>query len=299
MPKYKEENKIVSIFKLLRYILTEKRAYTIEELSRKTGISARTIRRYLDEDLPALHFHINKDPKTKRYKLCSNQVPISLTYGFSLEEISLLRELLMSLPDSPLRQSILNKIFYESELKKIAENYVHNVHRGIIQKLTQAIEQNKQVILKRYHSITSQTIKDRLVEPLLFTHQFTQIRAYELEKQEVRNFNIQRIQEVILLDTPRTYSGECDPTDAFGFSGKEEFFVALELSQKAYALLREQFPLAEYNLREHKQTYFFEGSVRSYVGIGRFILSLPGEIKVHYDEGLKNFLREEIKKFHV
>lgn len=297
MPKYKEENKVVSIFRVLRYILEDAQAYTIEQLSQKTEINARTIRRYLDEDLPNLGFPIEKEEKTKRYKLISKRVPISLTYGFSMEETLLLKDLLVTLPNSPLKQSILSKIFYESELKNIAENFFKNVREGIIQKLSLAIEQKKRAILKKYHSIASQSVKDRLVEPICFTHNFTQIRAYELEKQEVRNFSIQRIDAVEIIDQPRSYQGELYPTDAFGFSDKEELFIVLELSEKAYLLLREEFPLTEPALKKEQNTYFFRGFVRSYKGIGRFILSLPGEIKVVEDEGLKNFLQNEIKKF--
>ncbi len=297
MPKYKEENKLVSIFRVLRYVLEDAQAYTIEELSKRTGINARTIRRYLDEDLPSLGFPIEKDKKIKRYKLISKRVPISLTYGFSMEETLLLKDLLLTLPSSPLKQSILSKIFYESELKNIAENFFQNVREGIIQKLSQAIEQKKQVVLKKYHSIASQTVKDRLVEPICFTHNFMQIRAYELKKQEVRNFNIQRIGAVEITDQPRSYQGKLYPTDAFGFSDKEEFFIVLELSEKAYLLLREEFPLTAPALKKEQNTYFFRGFVRSYKGVGRFIISLPGEIKVIEDDGLKNFLRNEIKKF--
>ncbi|GAB4326966.1 MAG: hypothetical protein OHK0038_00520 [Flammeovirgaceae bacterium] len=297
MPKYKEENKVRSIFKVLRYILEDTQSYTIEQLSKKTNINARTIRRYLDEDLPDLGFPIEKDEKSKSYKLISKQVPISLSYGFSMEEVLLLKDLLVTLPNSPLKQSILSKIFYESELKNIAENFFKNVREGIIQKLSQAIEQKKRAILKKYHSIASQSVKDRLVEPICFTHNFTQIRAYELEKQEVRNFSIQRIDAVEIIDQPRSYQGELYPTDAFGFSDKEELFIVLELSEKAYLLLREEFPLTEPALKKEQNTYFFRGFVRSYKGIGRFILSLPGEIKVVEDEGLKNFLQNEIKKF--
>lgn len=297
MPKYKEDSKVISIFRILRYILEDAQAYTIEELSKRTKISARTIRRYLNEDLLELGFPIEKEQKSKRYKLISKRVPISLTYGFSMEETLLLKDLLVTLPSSPLKQSILSKIYYESELKNIAENFFQNVREGIIQKLSQAIEQKKQVILKNYYSIASQSVKDRLVEPICFTHNFTQIRAYELAKQEVRNFSIQRIDVVEITEQPRSYQGELYPTDAFGFSDKEEFFVILELSEKAYWLLRQEFPLTEPSLKKEKNTYFFKGFVRSYKGIGRFILSLPGEIKVVEDEELKKFLRNEIKKF--
>lgn len=212
----------------------------------------------MDEDLPSLGFPIEKEKKSKRYKLISKQVPISLAYGFSMEEMLLLKDLLVTLPSSLLKQSILSKLFYESELKNIAENFFQNVREGIVQKLSKAIEQKKQAILKNYHSIASQSVKDRLVEPICFTHNFTQIRAYEIEKQEVRNFSIRRIGVVEITDQPHSYQGELYPTDAFGFSDKEEFFIVLELSEKAYLLLREEFPLTEPALKKEQKHLLFQ-----------------------------------------
>lgn len=293
----KEDTKFITIFRLLRYLF-ENKPYTIAELAKRLDASERTIRRYLDEDLPNIGIVPVKDPKTKTYTLNSaKNISLKLSYGFSLEEMLFLKDLLLATQENPLRNSILEKVFQDSEIKSIADTCFKIANTEVIRKLVIAIQEKRQVILKKYYSIQSNTCKDRLVEPLQLTHKFTQVSCYELAKGAVVNFNISRIERVELLDTLRTYAGDVLPTDAFGLSGKEAIPVELALSEKAYWLMKEEFPATESDLSREGQQYFYRGCVRSYKGIARFILGLPGEVKILHDDGLRNFVQEELKKF--
>jgi len=40
----------------------------------------------------------------------------------------------------------------------------------------------------------------------------------------------------------------------------------------------------------------YEGRVRSFKGIGRFVLGLPGEVRVLAPEGLVGYVREKMEK---
>jgi predicted DNA-binding transcriptional regulator YafY len=60
--KQKEENKTVSIFRLLAYLIRGN-ASSISLLKQKLNIPERTLRRYLKEDLPNMGFEIEKDSK--------------------------------------------------------------------------------------------------------------------------------------------------------------------------------------------------------------------------------------------
>lgn len=297
MASRQDDTKLVAIFKLLRRLL-EPHPCKIDELAKKLGVSERTVRRYLEEDLPNLGVQPRKDHKAKTYTLYSlKNVPLELSYGFSIEEMIFLKDVLLAVQENPLKNSILEKVFQDSEIKSITDTCIKIANTEVIRKLAIAIQEKKQVILKNYYSIQSNTRKDRLVEPLQLTHKFTQVSCYELSKGAVVNFNIGRIERVEVLDTVRTYEGDVLPTDAFGLAGKELFRVDLWLSEKAYWLMKEEFPATEESLVREGLSYFYRGYVRSYKGIARFILSLPGEIKVLSDDGLKKFLQEELKKF--
>jgi hypothetical protein len=49
------------------------------------------------------------------------------------------------------------------------------------------------------------------------------------------------------------------------------------------------------NIRNRNQ-YYFEGEVPQLPGIARFILGLPGEIKVEVGEELKTYLQDQLEK---
>lgn len=294
--KQKEDNKTVSIFRLLGYLIRGS-ANTIDALSKKLNIPERTLRRYLDDELPNMGFEIEKDPKTKAYKISDKNVPLQLNYGFNQIEIDFLKEILLAHGTHSLAESIMNKVLEKMEKERFAENIANITDIEVLRKLTQAMQENKKVILEDYYSIESQTVKNREVEPLAFAQRFTQIRCFEESKNDVLSFNIRRIRNIKILEETQTYQGEISPTDPFGLTEKEEIYIELELSKKAYFLLQDEYPLSQKYLKQDNGIFFYKGFVRSFKGIGRFLLSLPGEVKILHPTSLQEFLQEEIKKF--
>jgi hypothetical protein len=88
------------------------------------------------------------------------------TIDFSPEEASLLKKMVLTMGSkSNLKDGILRKIYLNSEIV-IQGNHLLNDHLGeIVSDLSQAISQNKQVILKKYLSANSNNSSDR-------THRF-------------------------------------------------------------------------------------------------------------------------------
>jgi predicted DNA-binding transcriptional regulator YafY len=294
--KQKEENKTVSIFRLLAYLIRGN-ASSISLLKQKLNIPERTLRRYLEEDLPNMGFEIEKDSKAKTYKISDKNVPLQLSYGFNQIEIDFLKEILLAHGTHSIAESIMNKVLEKMEKERFAENIANITGIEVLRKLTKAMQERKKVILEDYYSIESQTVKNREVEPLAFVQRFTQVRCYEKSKDMVVSFNVRRIRNVKILEQPQTYQGEVSPTDPFGLTEKEEIYIELELSKKAYFLLQDEYPLSQKYLKQDNGIFFYKGFVRSFKGIGRFLLSLPGEIKILYPTSLQEFLQEEIKKF--
>ncbi|GAB4133870.1 MAG: hypothetical protein Fur0027_22320 [Raineya sp.] len=297
MTMKKEENKTASIFRLLGYLIRGN-GYTLDFLSEKINVSKRTMRRYLEEELGNIGFEVEKDKQKKIYKISEKNVPLQLSYGLTQTEITFLKDLLLAHSKYPLAENILNKVLEKVEKEHFAENIAKINDIEVIRKLTQAIQEKKKVILEDYYSIASETIKSREVEPLAFAQRFTQIRAYEAQKQMVVSFNIRRIRDVKILPQNQTFQGEVYPTDPFGLTDKQEIYIELELSKKAYFLLQDEFPVAQKYLKKGNDAFFYKGFVRSFKGVGRFILSLPGEVKILHPASLQEFLQEEIKKFN-
>jgi predicted DNA-binding transcriptional regulator YafY len=76
-----------------------------------------------------------------------------------------------------LKDALLRKIYLKSEIV-IQGNHLLNAHLGkIVSDLSKAITEHKQVILKKYQSANSNTITDRLVEPISFTDNYTSLCA--------------------------------------------------------------------------------------------------------------------------
>jgi proteasome accessory factor C len=289
-----QEPKIFNLLRLIRLLLTPP-AKDLYRLAEILEVTDRSVRRYFD-DLRYVGFPV--DQEQNRF-LISNfkQLPIDISYGFSIEESAYLQNVLTSTQDSPLRSSIIQKIFQGSELQLISDTFVKQIDTQLVERLGSAIREKRQVILRNYQSIESQTVKDRTVEPLRFVSQYTQIRCYEPRSQKVKSYSVGRIEKVELLDTPQSYDGDISPTDAFGLTSEEEIFVELALTEKAYLIMQDEFPLTKPHLKIENKGRFYRGYVRSYRGIGRFILSLPGEIEIIEPQGLKDFLNGEIQKY--
>ena len=220
---------------------------------------------------------------------------------FTEEESELMRQALAGLaPSHPLLGSIRQKLFLASSLMPLADGLV-DVHQGrVVQRLATALRDGRQVRLIRYQSPNSNTIADRLVEPLSFSDDYATLNAYEPASGKVKTFKIRRIEDVAMLDTSCTYRAGEDLLDLFGWSGLQPISVSLALTSRAYCLLIEDYPPTRAHTGKRNVTdmpYFFRGDVRDFRGIGRFILGLPGEVRVEEPEGLKVYLRERIGEF--
>jgi proteasome accessory factor C len=284
------QNKILRVLQLIS-LLKKEPAKSIRFLSGILESTDRTVYRYLDL-VKELGFELQKDQNNKFLIIGDADYE---TASFSNEEASLLRDLVLSTgKESKLKDSLLQKIYLQSELA-IQGNHILKANIGkMVTKINTAIIEDKRVILKSYHSINSQKISDRVIEPICLTDNYNSICGFEVDTKTNKYYNIERITDVIILNDQQEFQNlhQLDEMDAFGFSklNGEKFQVELTLTLKAYILLKEEYPKIKKYIKKEKNSekYLLEIEVNNPKPIRRFILGLKEDIEVL---GSKSFLK--------
>lgn len=290
------QQKILRVFKLIR-LLKQRPGRTIPQLAQSLNIDKRSVYRYL-ELLEEVGYLFDVD-EHHRYYLFEDETAGQPT--FTEEEAEVIRQALAGLsPSHPLLGSLRQKLFLASSLVPLADGLV-DVHQSqVVQRLAEGLRNGRQVQLSRYQSPNSNTIADRLVEPLSFSDDYATLNAYEPASGRVKTFKTRRIEDVAVLDEPITYRADEDMLDLFGWSGDAWLSVSLGLTNRAYRLLIEEYPPTRAFTSASDDPafpYCFQGSVRSWIGIGRFVLGLPGEVRVLEPDAFRVYLWERIREF--
>nr|WP_295934908.1 WYL domain-containing protein [uncultured Dyadobacter sp.] len=292
-----EQQKLLRLFKLIR-LLKQRPGKTIDQLAQSLEKDRRTIYRYLNL-LEEVGYEIDKKGEPSRYFLFEDetwQKPL-----FTEDESELLRRAITGIPAShALLPGIRQKLFMSSTLLPLADGLMDIHQARLLEQLAKAIDCGRQVALVRYQSTNSNTVTDRIVESLSFTDDYNVLVAYEPAAGKEKTFKIRRMEEVVLLDTPCQYRGAGAAPDLFDWAGPEKIRVELALTKRAYHLLIEDFPPSRAFTGQRADTafpYFFKGEVRGFQGVGRFILGLPGEVRVIEPEDLREYLKGRVGEF--
>jgi len=287
-----EQQKLLRLFKLIR-LLKQRPGKTIHQLAQSLGITVRTMYRYLVL-LEEVGYEIDKKGEPARETW---QKPL-----FTEDESELLRRAIAGVPAShALLPGIRQKLFMSSTLLPLADGLMDIHQAQLLEHLAKAIDSGHQVSLVRYQSTNSNTVTDRIVEPLSFTDDYNVLVAFEPAAEKEKTFKIRRMEEAVILDTPCTYRGAGVIPDLFDWAGPEKIMVELALTNRAYHLLIEDFPPARaFTGRREGDAefpYFFKGEVLGFQGIGRYVLSLPGEIRVIEPEDFRAYLKGRVEQF--
>lgn len=293
-----EQQKILRVFKLIN-LLQGNIGKPVHRLAELLETDERTIYRYF-KLLEALGFEVVKE--FSKYKIQQRPgMDQTLHYGtFSQEESQWLKSMIESQgKGNLLHDSILQKLQVRSEVKKGSEQLFKANLGRFVDELGKGIQSKMQVWLKDYYSLSSDTTSDRLVEPVAFSSTYESIHAFEPESKTMKVFKIERIGEVVVSTLPWKFESkhQVPGVQLFGFTGKSRFKVKLKLSKKAYQLMMEEHPNARPFMDvKNRNQYYFEGEVPQLPGLARFILGLPGEIKVEDGEELKAYLQEQLER---
>ncbi|UJP64273.1 helix-turn-helix transcriptional regulator [Mongoliitalea daihaiensis] len=293
-----EQQKILRVFKLIN-LLRGNIGKTVHKLADLLQTDTRTVYRYF-KLLESLGFEIEK--KYGKFKIIDRvEAPDKFAFGtFNDEEIDFMQEIFSKHGKKHLlKDAILQKITIRSDFNQSIHK-LFNANLGIfVDLLASAIKQENQVILADYYSLSSDSVSDRLVEPVAFNKNFDSVFAFEVESKEMKQFKIERIGEVLLTSKSFVYQQLHERLEQglFGFTGKNQFEVVLKLSKKAYQLMMEEFPDAKpFTYTKNRNQYYFEGKIPQLPGLARFILGLPGEVKIIEGEELKQYIQDQLAK---
>ena len=290
------QHKILRVLQLIS-LLKKEPSKSIKFIAGILESTDRTVYRYLDL-VKELGFDLQRDSHNRFFIVSEEN---SETIDFTNEEASLLRELLLSSgTKSNLKDALLRKIYLKSEIV-IQGNHLLNAHLGkIVSDLSKAITEHKQVILKKYQSANSNTITDRLVEPISFTDNYTSLCAFEVETAKNKFFNIERITEVEVLKKQNEFENQhqLDAPDAFGFTALNglPFEIDIKLNLRAYVLLKQEYPLVVPFIKQEPKTgnYRLKMRINNPKPVVRFVLGLLDDVEIIGSVAFKDYLKNYV-----
>ena len=274
---------------------------TITELSERFEISQRTVYRYLDTFKQVGFVIENTNGYFKIDKENTTVQEISHLLHFSEEEAFILSKAIHSIEDTDeFKSKLVKKLYSLYDFDRVIHAISKKEESENIYTLLQAIKQQKQVVLQSYKSGNSKNIRDRIVEPIDFTINYTGVWCYDIEDGVNKVFKASRIKHVQLLESFYNYKPKHKKgiIDIFRMQSFEPSAIILELSLVAYNLIIEEYPLSEkYISKVTDNLYRLECEVGNFLGVGRFVLGLPGEIKIIKSEALKQYVQERHQLF--
>lgn len=295
--KQDDPGKLLRLFRLANLLGSRKHGYLLQEILEHTGVSRRTFYRDI-QILEKCGFEVEKTGSGRWYIERGQDLSDRLT--FSVDEARLLRETLVGLPKETsklLRQKIEALSETGSSLQlgyqsKLSQTY---------SELQEAISKKKQVQLLDYHSFRSGTVSNRTVEPFSFQSTNGILNAYELSSKQVKQFKIDRIGSIKLLDQTwqfeRFHAGVSD--DPFGgILGESPWHVSLILDEIAAGIWKEErgsFWFLRLEELEGKRYRLSEKFSHPF-GIGRFTLGLWDHIEVEGSPDFSAYLHTIIHK---
>ena len=290
-----DHGRIVRLLKLME-LLSSNVDYTIQELMDRLETSRRSVFRYIDS-LKIAGFTMKKKG-TSVHKLLTNschKIELSQLIHLSDEEAYLLHNLIGALTsDCQVAINLEKKLTALFDATSVTEIIGNKVAGENIMRLRQAIDEKKQVTLVDYESGNTMNISDRLVEPVKFSTNYTDVFAYEVSTDTTKIFKISRIGkvEISLTDWQHEDRHETIETDCFRMTGKEDIPVTLKMTLKAKNLLIEEYPLSSKYVSYDGKDWWFKGNVKDLHGVGRFVIGLADQIKTIDSPELNNYIIE-------
>lgn len=118
--------------------------------------------------------------------------------------------------------------------------------------------------------------------------------AWDVEAGRNRVFKIARIDEVEILPEPWQHESDHNrlQVDVFRMSGEYAIPVKLQLNSRAKALLVEEYPMADKDLKKDGKDWILDTTVTCLEGVGRFVIGLAADIKIIEGEQLRKYIQE-------
>lgn len=284
-------------------LMTENRAYTVQQLCNRLGISRRSLYYYIDF-LRSYGFVVKKHGTCYSLdKTLPFFAKLIKKAHFTEDEAITMRRLLDSAGSDSLHvQHLKRKLENLYDLDILDRVAMRELEAQNVSTLYEAIKMKKTVILRNYSSPHSDSVGNRVVEPYLFLDNNNEVRCYEHTSGMNKTFKISRIEEVLMLADDWTHEDEHSHvyTDIFMFSGETVMPVELRLNRLARNLLLEEYPRAgRYVTPDGPSHWILRFNVCSYLGVSRFVLGLFECVEVLGSEEFRKFIREKIDRMRL
>ena len=289
----------LTVHRVLRLIVLMRRSprRTRKEFAELLEVSERSIYRYFNL-IESLGYVVESD--FDRHTYIAGE---ELNEPFTSDEAQLLKSLLEEqIPNHPLSHSILRKLNKHRESEHVADSLVQASLAQILTSISRAIHQRKRLLLVGYHSVNSNSIANRLVEPIELMANHNCLSAYEVASKQNKFFRLDRISLAEVQDEAielNEMHRACLP-DIFGFSYSDEdeglHRLELNLSLKAAMFLRTENPISIPYIRRAKENdrFLLEGPCVDLRPAARFIRGFddPNDIWVLGDAAVIAYLAE-------
>ncbi len=272
------QHKILRVLQFISF-LEQEPSKTVVQLASLLDTTDRTVYRYLDL-VKECGFDLQQD-KINRFFIVNDR---SNGVRFTPEEADYLKQLVLTNgKKSKLKDAVLSKIYLSSDTTIVAGHLINVKNGKIVEKLSNAIANKEQVILKKYQSINSETISDRVVEPFGFTDNYCTVMAYEPASLKNKTYNIDRIAAVEFNNHSCCFESEYKQqiSDAFGFAfSGVKHPVHIELPLKQYLLLKNDFPMTApyFKFNAKKDLYELNIEVNDLTPVERFLRGMDGNL---------------------
>ncbi len=291
-----DQPKIERVLRLIK-LMTGNINYTIEELADKLDTSYRSIYRYIDTFKNA-GFVVHKldGGVYKLGKESRHFKDISQLIHFTEEEAYIFNQMLEGLDENnTLKNNLRHKLSSVYDCTSMAKSTISQKNANNINRLREAIQEGKQVILKEYSSSHGSNIRDRHVEPFAFTTNYIQVWCYDPADKANKLFKVARVGSVEILPDGWAHTGEHRQgyVDIFRITGENQYPITLKLGISSHNLLLEEYPLAEQYLTQSDPTHWLlQTNVCNYIGVGRFVIGLAHDIEIIESPGLEEYLQD-------
>lgn len=292
-----DQPKLERLLRLMK-LLTANITYNVDQLAERLQMSRRTVYRYIDTFREA-GFVIKKTGDCIRLdKESPHFRDISQLVHFTEEEAVILKSAIENIDDTNLlKQNLKRKLYSVYDNKTLADTVVRGKNAPNIRTLIEAIEQQRQVVLHNYQSAHGGEVRNRRVEPFAFTTNYVQVWCFDPEDTRCKLFKTSRIGSVELTEDEWKYAADHREgfIDAFRMHGEVRHRVQLELGLLAFNLLREEYPLAERDVKPlGSGRWLLDTEVANFAGIGRFVVGLLDDIQIVDSPDLVAYLQKYI-----
>ncbi|HNX12118.1 MAG TPA: HTH domain-containing protein [Paludibacteraceae bacterium] len=294
-----DQPKLERLLRVMK-MLTANNSLTVDEIADQLSISPRSVYRYIDTFREAGFVIKKKNNCIKLDKSSPYFKDISDLLHFSPEEAYILKEAIESIDENNvLKQNLKKKLYTVYNYNILAETIVNGKNGRNVERLVDAIESRRPVILRNYSSAHGNDIRDRCVEAFAFTTNYVQVWCYCPDENCNKLFKVSRIGSVDIQPGywKHTRKHKTGKIDIFRMNSSETFHITLKLGLRAMNLLVEEFPLAAPQLRKLPgNQWLLDTDVCSPEGVGRFVMGLPEDIEIINSPELRDYIVNNLVK---